>query len=66
MGSWRFSNIGASAKPENRRCVEKIFEYIGYAAEPAYRDEHSPQISMRKILQYMPVSIRVMSRTAVG
>lgn len=36
MGCWDYTNVGASAKPENKKYVEKIFEYIGYAAEPDY------------------------------
>ena len=36
MGSWRFKNVGASAKPEQRKHVEKIFEYIGIAEKPAW------------------------------
>lgn len=36
MGRWDFKNIGASAKPENKKMVEKIFEYIGFAPEPEY------------------------------
>lgn len=33
MGHWDYTNVGASAKPENIKRVKKIFEYIGYAAE---------------------------------
>ena len=36
MGRWDFKNVGASAKPENKKMVEKIFEYIGFAPEPEY------------------------------
>ena len=36
MGWWDYTNIGASAKPENKKHVQKIFEYIGFAAEPGY------------------------------
>lgn len=39
MGSWDYTNIGASAKPEHIAYVEKIFEYIGYAPEPGYSEE---------------------------
>lgn len=34
MSRWDYRNIGASAKPENKKLVEKIFEYIGYAKGP--------------------------------
>ncbi len=36
MGYWDYTNVGASAKPENRELVERIFKYIGYAESPAY------------------------------
>lgn len=36
MGHWDYRNIGASATPENKKHVQKIFEYIGYAPEPDY------------------------------
>ena len=35
MGWWDYKNVGAAAKPEHKKYVEKIFEYIGYASEPA-------------------------------
>lgn len=35
MGWWDYKNIGVDAKNENKRYVEKIFEYIGYTTEPA-------------------------------
>ena len=39
MGSWDYKNIGASAKPKNKKHVQKIFEYIGYAPYPDYDEE---------------------------
>ena len=36
MSHWDYENVGASALPENRKYVQKIFEYIGYASEPEY------------------------------
>lgn len=36
MGYWDYQNVGASAMPENKKHLEKIFEYIGYASEPDY------------------------------
>ena len=36
MSHWDYENIGASATPENKKYVQKIFEYIGYAPEPDY------------------------------
>lgn len=39
MGSWSYKNIGADARPEHKKFVEKIFEYIGYTTEPANTGE---------------------------
>ena len=39
MGHWDYQNIGASASPENKKHVEKIFEYIGYAPTPDYAED---------------------------
>lgn len=39
MSSWDYTNVGASAKPENKEFVEKIFEYIGFAKEPDYAED---------------------------
>ena len=39
MGYWDYENVGASATPENKKYVQKIFEYIGYAPKPEY-DEY--------------------------
>ena len=39
MGVWNFTNVGASPKPEFRKYVEKIFDYIGYASVYGYMDE---------------------------
>ena len=36
MGHWDYENVGASAKPKNKKYVEKIFEYIGYGPNPDY------------------------------
>lgn len=36
MGHWDYRNIGASTTTENKKHVEKIFEYIGYAPDPDY------------------------------
>lgn len=36
MGHWDYQNVGASVTPENKKYVEKIFEYIGYAPKPDY------------------------------
>lgn len=35
MGGWSYKNIGVEARPEHKKHVEKIFEYIGYTTEPA-------------------------------
>jgi len=35
MGRWNYYNVGASAEPEHKKHVQKIFEYIGYAPHPA-------------------------------
>ena len=39
MSYWDYRNIGASATPENKKYVQKIFEYIGYAPKPDYSPE---------------------------
>ena len=39
MSRWDYENVGASATPENRKYVQKIFEYIGYAPEPEYAQD---------------------------
>ena len=58
MGSWRFKNVGASAKPEQRKHVEKIFEYIGIAEKPAWSagayDECIFSGSSRKVVGFKP------------
>ena len=38
MGSWDYKNIGASAEPENKRFIEKIFNYLGYSGAPETSD----------------------------
>lgn len=38
MGYWDYKHIGASAKRENKKHVEKIFDYIGYGRELDYSD----------------------------
>lgn len=39
MSSWDYKNVGASATSVNKKHVEKIFEYIGYAQGPEYDPE---------------------------
>jgi len=38
MGYWDYKHIGASANRENKKHVEKIFDYIGYGRELDYSD----------------------------
>lgn len=38
MGYWNYTHIGASATQENKKHVEKIFDYIGYGRELDYSD----------------------------
>ncbi|MBR3016206.1 MAG: hypothetical protein IKH57_03855 [Clostridia bacterium] len=38
MGWWDYKHIGASANRENKKHVEKIFDYIGYGRELDYSD----------------------------
>lgn len=33
MSVWNYTNVGASPKPEFKKHVEKIFDYIGYASD---------------------------------
>ena len=50
MSSWDFKNIGASTTNDNRKMVEAIFEYIGYAKYPACSEDgeeclfHDPDV----------------------
>lgn len=39
MSFWDYKNVGASATSTNKKHVEKIFEYIGYAHGPEYDPE---------------------------
>lgn len=36
MSYWNYQNLGASAKPENRNFIRKIFDYIGINQSPEY------------------------------
>lgn len=39
MGHWDYENVGASATPDNKKYVQKIFEYIGYGLTPDYAED---------------------------
>ena len=41
MSHWDYENVGASATPGNKKYIQKIFEYIGFAPNPEYCDEGS-------------------------
>lgn len=47
MGHWDYTNVGASTTAENKKYVEKIFEYIGYAPKPEYSPD-GDECSFRK------------------
>ena len=36
MSYWNYENIGASARPENKKYIQKIFKYIGISDRPGY------------------------------
>ena len=38
MGYWNYANIGASAEPENKELLEKIFDCVGFTEDPAWND----------------------------
>lgn len=38
MGYWDYMHIGASALSENKRHIEKIFEYIGFGKSLDYSE----------------------------
>ena len=38
MGSWNFTNMGASTNSKNKKYIEKIFDYIGYTNNAWHAD----------------------------
>ncbi len=38
MGRWDYKNVGASAETENKKFVEKLFDYLGYGGLPETSD----------------------------
>ena len=66
MSHWNYTNVGASAKPENKRYVEKIFEYIGYNPDSEYNDYdkcsfYKPDIYYCEYSAYEPFSGKIKS-----